>query len=104
MSLFLLRCLDNENASAARAAGREGHLAHVRGSGRTMLAGPLLDGEGKVVGSMLVVEAEDLDDAQTFSLADPYRQQGVYRDVEIHPMKLTYVALATEADSAKDKP
>lgn len=52
---------------------------------------------------MLVIEAEDLDGAQAFSQADPYRQQGVYRDVEIHPMKLTYVALEGETDAAQGK-
>jgi uncharacterized protein len=101
MSLFLLRCLDKEGSAEARAEARDQHLAHVRMGNRTRLAGPLLDPYGKVAGSMLVIEARDLEDARGFSAADPLHIRGIYRDIEIHPMKLTYIALETQAGSMK---
>jgi uncharacterized protein YciI len=92
LSHFVLRCVDGPEAKTLRATLREVHLAHVRGSGMTKLAGPLLDDSGETVGSMLVIEAEDRAAAEAFAAADPYNQGGVFRSVEIQPYRPTFVA------------
>jgi uncharacterized protein YciI len=93
MPHFVLHCLDNDNSGELRPVLREAHLAHVRGSGITRLAGPLLDAHDAPIGSLLIVEADNLGAARAFSQADPYRIGGVFRSVEITPMRLSFVDL-----------
>ena len=49
--------------------------------GRVVLAGPLTD----KTGSLIVIEADSLEDAQRFAREDPYTVHGVFERVEIHP-------------------
>jgi len=49
--------------------------------GRVVLAGPLTD----KTGSLIVIEAESLADAEAFAREDPYTVNGVSERVEIHP-------------------
>jgi uncharacterized protein YciI len=96
MPLFLVQCTDVPGGAAIRAAHRDAHLAHVRGSGRTRLAGPVLDDADAVAGSFLVFEAADRSDAESWCAADPFRQAGVYAQVDIKPVRLTYTDLKTD--------
>ncbi len=91
MPHFVLRCTDSESAAELRPLHREAHLAHVRGSGMTRLAGRLKDTAGEVTGSLLIVEAADAAAAEAFSLADPFRRLGVYKSVEIVPFEMSFV-------------
>lgn len=100
MPFFVLRCVDVEGSATARSAHREAHLAHVRGSGKTRVAGPLTDESDTVCGSLLIIEAADLAEARAFSEADPYRRAGVYASVEILPFRMTYVELPGEGGAA----
>jgi uncharacterized protein YciI len=93
MSLFLIQCTDVAGGAAIRGRHREAHLAHVRSSGRTRLAGPLLDDAETVAGSFLVIEAADRADAESWCAADPFRLAGVYARVDITPVRLTYADL-----------
>jgi len=45
------------------------------------LAGPLTD----KTGSLIVVEAESLEDAQDFARNDPYMLNGVFQEMSVHP-------------------
>jgi len=45
------------------------------------LAGPLTD----KTGSVIVVEAESLEEAQDFAQNDPYMINGVFHEVSVHP-------------------
>ncbi|HEY2049722.1 MAG TPA: YciI family protein [Caulobacteraceae bacterium] len=85
MARFLLLCLDKPDSLALRMANREAHLAYVAAHpDKTPAAGPLLDDEGKMKGSLLIVEAEDRAAVEAFSAGDPYRQAGLFERVEIH--------------------
>ena len=99
MPFFVVRCTDAEGSTELRAVHREAHLGHVRGSGKTRIAGPLTDKAEQVCGSLLIIEAADLADANSFSEADPYRQAGVWSSVEITPFRLTYVDLPQQQTS-----
>ena len=89
MPLFVISFLDNPGAGPARAAARDDHLAYMRGSGVMKLGGPFLDDTGQAIGSLIIVEAQDLAAARAFSDADPYRTAGVFSDAEIRPWKHT---------------
>jgi len=83
--LFVIHCIDAPEGAALRDKMRPDHVVHVRSQPVAVkLAGPLLDGAGAPVGSMVVIEAEDLATAKAFVQADPYNQAGVYRRYEIH--------------------
>jgi uncharacterized protein len=86
MALFCLHCLDNETDGAARrAAARPAHLEWAAGIGAAVrMAGPLLDGGGKMIGSVFLIEAANLAAAQALNAEDPYSKAGVFGRVSIH--------------------
>lgn len=87
--LFVLYCLDRPDSADLRLANREAHLAYVRASGtRVRMGGPLLAADGEtMIGSLIVLEAEDLDAAETWSAGDPYRKAGLFERVSVHPFR-----------------
>jgi hypothetical protein len=64
----------------------EVHRAYLaQATVRVVLAGPLLDETGNTrVGSLLVVDAGSLQEAQAFSEGDPFRRLNVWASVRIH--------------------
>jgi uncharacterized protein YciI len=88
--LFAIHCLDHPDAAALRLAHYEAHKACLAAAGRQLvLAGPLLGKDGSArIGSLLVIEATSLAEAQAFNDADPFRQNGVWASVQIHPFLL----------------
>jgi len=93
MPLFVLTCIDKPNALEQRLGAREAHIAYVRGSGQCKVGGPFLDEAGEMVGSMLIIEADDLAAAKAFAAADPYAHAGVFESVDVRPFKLTLGSL-----------
>ncbi len=89
MPLFVLTCLDKPDALPTRAATREAHLAYLRETGAVRLAGPFLNEQGEPVGSMLIVEAEDLAGAREFGAGDPYVAAGLFQSVDVRPFRVT---------------
>jgi uncharacterized protein len=51
-----------------------------------VLAGPLTD----KAGSLIVIEADSLEDAQRFAREDPYTVHGVFERVEVHPFSQVF--------------
>jgi hypothetical protein len=92
MALFVLTCIDKQNALALRMATREAHFAWARSlpAGAIRLGGPFLDAKGDMAGSLIIIEAEDMAAAEAFSLADPYRKAGLFERVDIRPWKATF--------------
>ena len=90
MPLFLLTCMDHPGGLDRRMATREAHLEYVRGkSGVMKLGGPFLDADGQMIGSLIIVEVDDLAAAQAFTDNDPYNKNGVFQSVDIKPFKVT---------------
>lgn len=97
MPQFVLYCVDSDRASELRPLHRPAHLEYIRGSGRVRLAGPMSDEAGKTIGSLLIIEADDISAACAFSEADPFRQLGVYEKVEINPFVVSFLDMPTSA-------
>ena len=86
--LFALMCLDKPNALEIRMGAREAHLAYVRERlDQVKLAGPLLDDEGGMAGSLLILDVADRAAAEAFNAADPYTLAGLWGSVEIRAFK-----------------
>jgi uncharacterized protein YciI len=63
MGLYVLVCNDKPDSLELRLANREAHLAYARGfADRLKVAGPLLDEAGNMAGSLLILEADSLEE------------------------------------------
>ena len=78
---------DGPQATALREQHLQAHLAHIEQilatSDALKLAGPLKDGHGKMIGSLLVVDLPSQADARRFMEADPYHAAGVWASIRI---------------------
>ena len=90
MALFLILCTDKPDSRDLRAATRPAHLAYLSDGGvEVKLGGPWLDEtDGGPLGSLLIVEVENLAAARAFAAADPYAQAGLFASVEVRPWRL----------------
>ncbi len=85
--LIAIICLDRPGALEIRKANRDAHLAHIRDAGKAIVqAGPLLDADGEMCGSLLIYEG-DLAEAEAWAAADPYAVAGLFRSVDIRAWK-----------------
>ncbi len=86
--LYAIICIDKPGALEIRKANREAHLAHIRATdGAISQAGPFLDADGQMVGSLLIYEAEDQGTVERWCAEDPYALAGLFERVEIRPWK-----------------
>lgn len=90
MALYALFCRDKPDALDLRMATREAHLAYVGGfRDKLRLGGPMLDEAGNMAGSIILIEADTLAEAQAFSDGDHYRQAGLFERVDITAFRPT---------------
>ena len=89
MPLFAIICTDKpKEGLELRKANREKHLQWLSDLGDVVkAAGPFLDDEGNPAGSLIIIEAETRDQAETIAGNDPYRHAGVFEKVEVRPWK-----------------
>ena len=89
MALFTITGRDEPESFDLRAATREAHLAWLAGHGaRVKLGGPFMDGEGRSIGSLLIVEADDLAAAEAFAAEDPYAHAGLFAETRVESWRL----------------
>lgn len=89
--LFVALCHDKPDHLAVRVATRDVHVAWLKGLGaKVRIAGPFLDASGEVMqGSIVVIEAETLAEAEATFAADPYAAAGLFATVEVRPWRWT---------------
>ncbi|QRN81034.1 MAG: hypothetical protein JK586_05965 [Nocardiopsis sp. BM-2018] len=90
--LYLVIAKDgtDPDAPARRQAVRERHLEGARAlaeRGVMQLGGALLDDDGTMIGSALVIEADDEAAARALLDADVYTTAGVWRHLEVYPFR-----------------
>jgi uncharacterized protein YciI len=66
-----------------RKANRDDHLAYIKSTGVVAQAGPLLDGDGQMCGSLVVLDVADMAAAQHWADNDPYAKAGLFASVEL---------------------
>jgi hypothetical protein len=88
MPLFVLTCIDKPDSLEVRLGAREAHLAWAKDK-PLKLGGPFLDEAGRMAGSLIILEVEDIEAARAFSAADPYTQAGLWASVDIRPFRIT---------------
>ncbi|WP_372840788.1 YciI family protein [Phaeovulum sp.] len=79
---FALICRDKPGALDTRLATRPEHLAYIEATDIVRQAGALVEG-GQVVGSLIVLEAASLAEAEAWAAGDPYSAAGLFESVSI---------------------
>lgn len=82
-----LICIDKPDALQTRADNRAAHLAHIAASGVVEMAGPFLNGDGQMTGSLIVLSVENLAAAQDWAMLDPYSKADLFQSVTITEWK-----------------
>jgi uncharacterized protein YciI len=86
MTQFAIICRDVADSAPLRKANREDHLAFLKSSENLVLAGPFIR-DGAFCGSLLILEADDIDAARAWAAQDPYAKGGVFESVEVIEFK-----------------
>lgn len=87
MPLFAVTARDGDDMHTRRIEVRPAHLAYIDTiKGKIAVGGPLSNRAGEVIGSLLVVEAADEDEARALIAADPYFRKEVWQSPEIHAL------------------
>lgn len=85
---YSIYALDKDGMAETRAANRPDHRERLRSHDHPVqvhIGGPLLNDVGGMIGTLLIVEADGIEDVRRFVEGDPYNAAGVYASVEIRP-------------------
>lgn len=84
--LYALICTDKPGALQIRLDNREAHLEFLKSLGTSLkAAGPFLDDNGNMTGSLVVIEAANRDEILAIAEEDPYARASLFESVEIRP-------------------
>jgi hypothetical protein len=83
----ILICHDKPGHLETRKANRDAHLAYVADTGLATFGGPMLDADGGMCGSVLMLATEDRAVAEAWAAADPYALAGLFAQVELNGFK-----------------
>ncbi|MGL5011171.1 MAG: YciI family protein [Paracoccaceae bacterium] len=82
-----LICQDKPGAVQVRLDTRAAHLAYISETGIVDLAGPFLDEAGVMTGSLIVLNVENMAQAQAWAAGDPYAKAGLFASVTMQEWK-----------------
>lgn len=74
---------DKPGALEIRKANRADHLAYIEATGIVAQAGPLLDDAEQMIGSLVILDVEDMAQAEAWAANDPYAKAGLFDSVEL---------------------
>ncbi|NIZ60671.1 hypothetical protein DL239_06735 [Sedimentitalea sp. CY04] len=81
--LIALIARDKPEHLQTRLDNRAAHLAYIEETGAVAQAGPLLDQEGNMVGSLIILDVEDMATGQSWADNDPYAKAGLFETVDL---------------------
>ena len=89
---FLIKAYDGDGMLEKRMEVRPRHLEGMKALGRQIIcAGGLLDDEGRMKGSALVMEFENRAALDEYLKNEPYVAEGVWQKVEVETMNVVLV-------------
>lgn len=105
MAQYLIVAWDGTDpeAPARRHAARQAHLtgvAPMAEAGQMMIGGAILDEAGAMVGSACVVAFDTRAELDAWLATDPYVTGGVWRRIEVHPMRVAVQGRPAEDSGA----
>lgn len=84
---YAVICRDRPGALQVRMDNRQAHLDYIAATGVVEMAGPFLDAEGKMCGSLLILEVEGRAAAEAWAAGDPYAKAGLFAEVTVQEWK-----------------
>ena len=78
---------DKPDALEVRLANRAAHLDYVAATGKVFIAGPLLGDDDQPRGSLIILQVEDMAEAEAWAAADPYARAGLFAAADLRPWK-----------------
>jgi uncharacterized protein YciI len=82
-----LICIDKPDHLQTRIDNRPAHLEHIKSSGIVEMAGPFLNADGAMIGSLVILTVDSMDQAEVWAEADPYAKAGLFESVTIREWK-----------------
>ena len=81
---YLITCTDKANSLDLRLSTREEHIKYLKKiKKKLILAGPILDKNDNPVGTVLIVDFDNLNALKKFLNDDPYSKVNLFENVEI---------------------
>jgi len=93
LPLYIYIGHDGPRGAELRKIHRPAHIASLEpleAEGRIRFAGPLLDADGRPVGSAILFEAESLEAARDIAARDPYVAQGIFERHEVYETRAVF--------------
>ena len=89
---YVIHAYDHTDADALdrRMAVRPAHLDYVRqlkADGQFLLGGALLDTDGRMIGSMLMLDLATEEQLKNYLNTDPYIIQGIWDKIDVRPFR-----------------
>ena len=96
MNQYLITAFDgtNENALDHRIDVRPYHLEGVKKmkeNGNFIIGGAILNDDGKMIGSTMILQFEDSQELQNWIDSEPYIQQKVWEKFDVKPFRVANV-------------
>lgn len=89
---FVIKAYDGEKMLEKRMAVRPRHLENMaKVNGKVICAGGLLDNEGKMKGSVLIMDFDSKELLNEYLDSEPYIKEGVWEKVEVERMNVVIV-------------
>jgi uncharacterized protein YciI len=87
--LFVATCTDKPGSNTLRLETRPAHIAYLNGLGaKVKAAGALLSPDRKtVIGSLLILEGDEIADIEALLARDPYGLAGLFAEVDVKPWR-----------------
>ena len=86
---FIITAYDGEGMLEKRMQVRPRHLENMaKVRGRVLCAGGLLDGDGRMKGSVLIMDFDDRSLLDEYLRSEPYITEGVWEKVDVQPMNV----------------
>ncbi|PJF09955.1 YciI family protein [Pseudorhodobacter sp. MZDSW-24AT] len=82
-----LICIDKPDHLQTRIDNRPAHLDHITRSGIVEMAGPFLDQNGSMIGSLVILSVTTMEEAQAWAKDDPYAKAGLFESVTLREWK-----------------
>lgn len=83
--LFAFHLLDRPDSQALRQSVRPAHKDYLaKVAERIAFAGPLLDEQGAMCGSLLVIDFDDAATARAWLAGEPFTRAGLYQRSDLH--------------------
>ena len=83
--LVALIAKDKEQSLDLRVKIRPDHVSYLKNSAIVSQAGPLLNDAGDMMGSLVILDVQSMQEAQDWATNDPYAQAGLFQSVELIP-------------------